>query len=54
MSNGIVFAGAQFAIAVMRLADRDDRPSGGRRAPRVIMQPIRVEAAARPQRGLRR
>ncbi len=47
LSNGIVFAGAQFAIAVMRLADDTDRPSGGRRAPRVTMQPIRVEAVAR-------
>ena len=47
LSNGIVFAGAQFAIAVMRLADSDDRPSGGRPAPRGTMTPIPVEAAAR-------
>lgn len=30
--NGIVFAGVQFAIAIMRLAS-DGRPGGGRRAP---------------------
>ncbi len=47
LSNGIVFAGAQFAIAVMRLAEDVDRPSGGHRAPRGTLQPIRVEAVAR-------
>lgn len=31
-ANGIVFAGVQFAIAVMRLRE-DDRPGGGTRAP---------------------
>lgn len=29
--NGIVFGGVQFAIAVMRMADSDDGPSGGKR-----------------------
>jgi hypothetical protein len=47
LSNGIVFAGAQFAIAVMRLAAPDDRPSGGRPAPRIVMEPVRVTAGAR-------
>lgn len=27
--NGIVFAGVQFALAVMNLADKDDNPRGG-------------------------
>jgi hypothetical protein len=54
LSNGIVFAGAQFAIAVMRLADDDDRPAGGRRAPRATMEPIRVESVARPRHSARR
>lgn len=54
MFNGVVFAGAQFAIAVMRMAEPDDTPRGGRRMP-AELRPIRVEAAARPvQRGLRR
>lgn len=46
MFNGIVFAGVQFAIAVMRMAEKDDGPRGGRRAPVVRMEPVRVEAAA--------
>ncbi len=54
LSNGVVFAGAQFAIAVMRLADNDDTPRGGRRAPRPTMTPIRVEAAARARMPVRR
>ena len=49
MFNGVVFAGVQFAIAVMRMADPEDTPPGGRRAPR-IGAPIRVEAAARAMR----
>lgn len=31
--NGIVFAGVQFGIAVMRLAEWDDDPPGGTRLP---------------------
>jgi hypothetical protein len=30
--NGLVFAGVQFGIAVMSLADRPEPPAGGRRA----------------------
>jgi hypothetical protein len=30
--NGIVFAGVQFGIAIMALAERDDGPRGGRGA----------------------
>lgn len=31
--NTIVFAGVQFAIAVMRMAEPEDKPRGGLRAP---------------------
>ena len=50
--NGIVFAGAQFAIAIMGMADDDDTPRGGRRQRRDYGQmiPIRVEARANTQR----
>ncbi len=49
LANGIVFAGVQFAIAVMRLKDDDDdEPRGGRRhrvaRPTGEMIPIRVAA----------
>ena len=42
MFNGIVFAGVQFAIAIMRL-EHDDEPKGGRRDPLVVdYQPIAI------------
>ncbi|HSF65267.1 MAG TPA: hypothetical protein VLA78_12815 [Paracoccaceae bacterium] len=49
--NGVVFAGVQFAIAVMRMADRpeDDGPAGGMRVP----VPVRVaekRGASTPRR----
>ena len=31
--NGIVFAGVQFGIAIMRMAEPEDGPRGGTRAP---------------------
>ncbi|MCB1340518.1 MAG: hypothetical protein KDK24_05525 [Pseudooceanicola sp.] len=31
--NGIVFAGVQFAWAIMAMADRDDPPEGGQPVP---------------------
>ena len=41
--NGIIFAGVQFAFAVMRLADDDDAPRGGLRAPSALrLAPIKV------------
>jgi len=49
LSNGVVFAGVQFGIAVMRLAGDDSRPNGGRGAAVRGLTPIRVEALARPQ-----
>lgn len=47
--NTIVFAGVQFGIAVMRMAEPEDRdPRGGQRARRLIaLRPVSVPAAAR-------
>lgn len=55
ISNGIIFAGVQFAIAVMKLKDDDDdEPRGGTRAPakRFVAEPIplRVVAKGKPSR----
>jgi hypothetical protein len=33
MGNGIVFAGVQFGISVMRMGDDDEEPRGGQREP---------------------
>jgi hypothetical protein len=43
--NGIIFACVQFAIAIMRLADDDDAPRGGLRAP-FGLRPVPVPAKA--------
>lgn len=45
MFNGIVFAGVQFAIAVMRM-EHDDTPKGGTRVPVATDIPVKVEAVA--------
>lgn len=46
--QGIVFAGVQFGIAIMSLADKDEPPHGGLRdliAPQIDSRiPVRVEA----------
>lgn len=47
--NGLVFAGVQFGITVMRMAEDDTPPSGGRRVR--ALQPIRVTV---PASGARR
>lgn len=44
MGNGIVFAGVQFAIAVMSMAEKDEGPRGGLRAATLV--PVKVEARA--------
>lgn len=46
--NSLVFAGVQFAIAVMRMAEDDETPRGGNRAPDIRPQgtPVRVAATA--------
>ncbi len=53
MFNGVVFAGVQFAIAIMRMADPEDTPPRG---PRVRLEPVPVRATAQaprihPRRG---
>lgn len=46
--NGIVFASVQFAIAIMRLADDDEGPKGGLRAPQTFrLAPVKLAAKAR-------
>lgn len=50
--NTVVFAGVQFGIAVMRMAEPEDGPKGGRRV-RVLpdlSRPLPVRQAARPRR----
>jgi len=45
--NGLVFAGVQFAISIMRMAEPDRKtPRGGRKSPVATQQPIRVKASA--------
>lgn len=48
MTNGVVFAGVQFAIAVMRMAEDDAPPPRG--GLRHGLVPIAVEATARKTR----
>ncbi len=49
--NGIVFAGVQFAIAIMRMEQKDDGDGRGRKAPVATTTPALVHAPARaPQR----
>ncbi|WP_323770991.1 hypothetical protein [Antarctobacter sp.] len=43
--NGVVFAGVQFAISIMRMADEDDT-SGGKRERTRPAEPARVHVAA--------
>ncbi|RMD95556.1 MAG: hypothetical protein D6811_00725 [Alphaproteobacteria bacterium] len=44
MANGIVFAGVQFAITILRMGQDDDEPKGGRRAPERVLEPALVPA----------
>lgn len=49
MFHGVVFAGVQFAIAVMRLAEPEDRrPGGGLR--QLALIPVRVAQTPRRKR----
>lgn len=48
--HGVLFAGVQFAIAVMAMAEHD-APRGGLRDPRLI--PIRVAAVAKSRNSRR-
>jgi hypothetical protein len=50
--NGIVFAGVQFGIAIMRMAGDEDDPDGGKRDPEPVREPATVPARiaeARPR-----
>ncbi len=49
--NGAVFAGAQFAITVMRMEDPGDTPRGGRRVPVATNIPARVVVQAEAPRA---
>ncbi|MBO9406032.1 hypothetical protein J7399_01225 [Shimia sp. R9_1] len=55
--NGIVFAGVQFGIAIMRLKD-DDQPGGGKRQMMPVMLaepvPVKVDRRTPQQRQIRR
>ena len=47
IANGIVFAGVQFAIAVMRMKDDDDdEPRGGHRGRVMRREPVRIPVPA--------
>ncbi|MDO5371217.1 hypothetical protein [Paracoccus sp. (in: a-proteobacteria)] len=48
--NTLVFAGVQFAIAVMRMAEPEQPPRGGGRAPVTPPQPAVVRIAAPSRR----
>ncbi|GKY88689.1 hypothetical protein [Sinisalibacter aestuarii] len=48
--NGVVFAGVQFAISVMRMETDDDEPRGGKRVPVATTIPARVKAVAEAPR----
>ncbi|WP_116598724.1 hypothetical protein [Primorskyibacter marinus] len=45
--NGIVFAGVQFGIAIMRMQDDDEGPRGGRGLREYATVPVRVEPRKR-------
>jgi hypothetical protein len=47
MGNGIVFAGVQFGITVMRMGE-DDEPRGGHAEPLAI--PVRTDVPQAPRR----
>ena len=45
MGNGIVFAGVQFGITIMRMGEDDE--AGGSRGPEPVAIPVRVERVPR-------
>lgn len=53
LANGVVFAGVQFAIAVMSMAEDAGTPKGGKRQRVETDKPLRVAVAA-GQTGIRR
>lgn len=55
--NGIVFAGVQFGIAIMRMKD-DGQPGGGKRSALPVMLaepvPVKIDRRTPQQRQIRR
>ncbi|WP_424970972.1 hypothetical protein [Dinoroseobacter sp. S76] len=51
-SNAVVFCGVQFAIAIMRMAEPEDkdRPSGGSRPRTPRLQPSPIPVVRRPRK----
>lgn len=47
-SNGVVFAGVQFAIAVMNLAEDDNKPPRGGLRTLLHLTPVKATAKAKP------
>jgi hypothetical protein len=47
--NGIVFAGVQFGIAVMRLAEDDSAPPRGGLRHALHLAPVKIAAPAKPR-----
>jgi hypothetical protein len=56
MGNGVVFAGVQFGISVMRMGEDDAGPRGGQRDPVAMpaLVPVRTAAAKTPHGSARR
>lgn len=55
VSNGVVFAGVQFAIAVMMMAEDDDGPRGGHRdSVAKVWLPVAIPVKDAPQARRRR
>ena len=48
--NGIVFAGVQFGIAVMRLPEADSPPPRGGLRQALHLTPVKIAASAKPRR----
>jgi len=51
--NGVVFAGVQFAMTIMRMETQDDEPKGGNRRPIATNIPARVAVTAEGPRARR-
>lgn len=54
MFNGIVFAGVQFAITIMRMGESADDDDRGRRAPEAVALPAPVAVPVEPAPAPRR
>lgn len=50
-SNGVVFSGVQFGIAVMLMAEDEGGPTGGKRQRVVLDKPLHVAVAAGGKSG---